>query len=333
VLCQRGAISFYDKVMNVQNSGGAAALIFNNEPGNFLGTLDVGNTSEIIALSLSQEDGTFLFENKLGSVASVYSELSWPTSSYEAWGGTSMATPHVSAVAALIWSANPTLSNQEIREAMNATALELGAAGRDNAYGYGLVRAYDALQYLGGGSGTDEPPSISITAPAAGTTVADIVIITANASDDVGVAQVEFFVDGSSLGFDDIGSDGWSASWDTTAFADGLHTVSAAATDTAGQSASDSVSVTVDNSGGVTYPIDLSVTAYKVRGSQYADLVWSGANTTHVDIYRDGVIVNTTLNDGSETDITGQKGGGTAFYQVCEAGNTTNCSNEVTADW
>ena len=69
-------------------------------------------------------------------------------SGYEAWGGTSMATPHVAGVAALLWSARPDASNIEIRQAMTATALDLGVEGRDIAYGFGLVQAYDALQYL-----------------------------------------------------------------------------------------------------------------------------------------------------------------------------------------
>ena len=59
-----------------------------------------------------------------------------------------MATPHVSGVAALLWSAKPHWTNVQIREAMDATALDLGEPGRDIAYGYGLVQAYDALQYL-----------------------------------------------------------------------------------------------------------------------------------------------------------------------------------------
>ena len=62
-----------------------------------------------------------------------------------------MATPHVSAVAALIWSWNPSLTNVQIREAMQLTALDLGDPGRDVYYGYGLVQAYDAWKYLGGG--------------------------------------------------------------------------------------------------------------------------------------------------------------------------------------
>ncbi len=71
---------------------------------------------------------------------------------YASWNGTSMATPHASGVAALTWSADPSRSNAEIRNALTQTALDLGAPGRDNAYGYGLVQAYDAWQLLGGNS-------------------------------------------------------------------------------------------------------------------------------------------------------------------------------------
>ena len=157
VLCQRGDISFYDKVMAVQNGGGVAAVIYNNEPGNFLGTLGDGASSDIVAVSVSMEDGQYLAANKLGTIASVDSTYTWPASGYEAWDGTSMAAPHVSGVAALIWSANPSWTNVEIREAMNATALDLGDAGRDVVFGYGLVQAAAALDYLGGVEPTPTP--------------------------------------------------------------------------------------------------------------------------------------------------------------------------------
>ncbi len=148
VLCERGVIDFYTKVSNVQSGGGLAAVIYNNVTGNFLGTLGEGNSSEIIGVSLSQEDGQFLVANKLGSIATVTSSITIPASGYEAWDGTSMATPHVSAVAALVWSALPAATNTSIRDALFASAYDLGAAGRDNAYGYGLVQAYDALAIL-----------------------------------------------------------------------------------------------------------------------------------------------------------------------------------------
>jgi serine protease len=159
VLCQRGEISFYDKVSNVQKSGGAAAVIYNNVSGNFLGTLGDGYSSTIPAVSLSQEDGQYLVANKLGVSATVNSTIKKPGSGYEAWDGTSMATPHVSGVAALVWSANTSWTNVQIREALQNTAFDLGETGRDNSYGFGLVQAKAALTYLGGGTPPPPPPS------------------------------------------------------------------------------------------------------------------------------------------------------------------------------
>jgi hypothetical protein len=106
-------------------------------------------------------------------------------------------------------------------------------------------------------------PTISITAPvdgaiASGTAVA----LTATATDDVGVAGVQFKLDRS-----DIGSEATSApyeiSWDSTTVADGAHTITAVARDTAGNSTtSDVITITVDNTapaGFITAP-PLSVT-------------------------------------------------------------------------
>jgi serine protease len=162
VLCERGNISFYDKVTNVENGGGLAAVIYNNVSGGFAGTLGDGNSSTIPAIALSQQDGTALLEDVQASTAAteatVVSSFTPGESGYEAWDGTSMATPHVSGVAALLWSVNPSLTNVDIRNALTSTALDLGSAGKDNSYGYGLVQAKAALDALdgtgsGGGSG------------------------------------------------------------------------------------------------------------------------------------------------------------------------------------
>lgn len=155
VLCERGVIAFYDKVINVQNGGGVAAVLYNNVPGGFSGTLGDGNSSTIIGISLSQEDGQALVANSLGTSATVNSSLTQPASGYEYYDGTSMATPHVSAVAALVWSAKPTATNDEIRQVLQQTAQDLGTAGRDNSYGFGLVQAKAAIDQLtGGGTST-----------------------------------------------------------------------------------------------------------------------------------------------------------------------------------
>ncbi len=159
VLCERGDASFAEKVTKVMEGGGIAAVVYNNAPGDFAGTLGAEG-DWIPAISLSQEKGQFLVANKLGELGTVENYPPETGSGYEAWGGTSMATPHVSGVAALLWSANPDWTNAQIREAMVMTAMDLGTEGWDPYYGYGLVQAYDALQYLlslGPGQGPKGP--------------------------------------------------------------------------------------------------------------------------------------------------------------------------------
>jgi serine protease len=148
VLCQRGAIAFLDKVNNVVSGGGVAAVIYNNATGGFLGTLN--GTASIPSITLSMEDGqAILAGGGVGKSSNVVSYVEKPGSGYEAWDGTSMSAPHVSGIAALIWSAYPSKTNAQVRAALELTAADLGAAGRDNAYGNGLVQAKSALDYLG----------------------------------------------------------------------------------------------------------------------------------------------------------------------------------------
>ena len=160
VLCERGDIAFADKVTNAAAGGAVAVVIYNNAPGGFSGTMGDGVTSTIPAISMSQEDGHALVGGSLGQSASVSTIAETNTSGYAYLDGTSMATPHVAGVAALVWSADPGASNQQVRSAMTSSALDLGAGGRDNYYGHGLVRAFAATEALlggGGGGGGSEP--------------------------------------------------------------------------------------------------------------------------------------------------------------------------------
>jgi hypothetical protein len=75
--------------------------------------------------------------------------------------------------------------------------------------------------------------------------------------------------------------------------------------------------------------ITLSAVGHKVHGINTVDLSWSGATSPNVDVYRNGVVIATTANDGAYTDSTGSRGHATYTYKVCEAG-TGNCSNQVT---
>jgi thermitase len=74
------------------------------------------------------------------SIASTY-----PGSQYAALSGTSMASPHVAALAGLIRSVNPELSNIEVMEIMRKSASDLGDEGKDNYFGYGEIDVDQAL--------------------------------------------------------------------------------------------------------------------------------------------------------------------------------------------
>lgn len=76
---------------------------------------------------------------------------------YASWDGTSFSAPHVSALAALIFSANPSLTNLQTGNIIVSTAKDLGPAGRDDGYGYGRIDAYAALAAATGVTTTPTP--------------------------------------------------------------------------------------------------------------------------------------------------------------------------------
>jgi len=64
----------------------------------------------------------------------------------DTWSGTSMSTPHIAGVCALMLEANPSLTPDDVQQILEDTAIDLGAAGKDNDYGSGMVWAPDAVQ-------------------------------------------------------------------------------------------------------------------------------------------------------------------------------------------
>ena len=166
-IIERGVISFADKVLSCQNGGGSAAVIYNNEPGVLNGTMGGVNTN-IPSMGISQADGQAIVAALTSASSVPKGAVTVGAGDYDFYSGTSMATPHVAGVAALLWSHVPAAGAAKIREALQATAIDLGPAGRDNAYGFGLVQAAAALTYLGvdddgggGGGGGDDPTGIT----------------------------------------------------------------------------------------------------------------------------------------------------------------------------
>ena len=141
-LIARGSIAFADKVSNCQASGGVGAAVYNNAAGGFNGTLGTTVTT-IPSVTASDTEGASL-KTQLGQSATVTVKAT----NYAYYDGTSMATPHVSAVAALVWSYYPSCTGKQIRNSLGKTAQDLGPAGRDDKFGYGLVQAKAAYERI-----------------------------------------------------------------------------------------------------------------------------------------------------------------------------------------
>ena len=75
-------------------------------------------------------------------------------------------------------------------------------------------------------------------------------------------------------------------------------------------------------------PITLSAQKKRIDGINTVRLTWSGATSANIDVYRNGLLIVTTPNDGQYVDSTGDTGRAQYRYYVCDAGTQT-CSNQV----
>ncbi len=122
------------------------------------------------------------------------------------------------------------------------------------------------LPVTGGGADTT-PPSVSVTAPAAGSVVSGAAVtVSATASDNVGVAGVQFKLDGANLGGEDTSAP-YGISWNSTLAGNGSHTLTALARDAAGnRTTSLAVTVTVSNAD-TTPPVISFISATSTSGT------------------------------------------------------------------
>jgi hypothetical protein len=162
------------------------------------------------------------------------------------------------------------------------TAVARDGAGNSATSGPVTVTVNNAVADL-------TPPIVTMTAPAPGTTVlGPAVTVSAIASDDVGVAAVQFLLDGAALGTE-VTAGPFTRSWSTITAANGLHTLAARARDAAGNvTTSAPVSVTVSNPvtiswsapAGIVYGTALSATQLNATASVPGTFVYTPAAGT-----------------------------------------------------
>jgi thermitase len=261
-------------------------------------------TPYIVVVSATDQNDQFCTWSSYGSFVDVsapgyYIYTTYYTGGYANYWGTSFSSPIAGAVGALMFAANPTLSPTKMVSLLESSAHDLGTTGYDVKYGYGRVDAAAAVQAaLNAGNTSDTtPPSVAIASPTGGT-VSGTVTVSANASDNVGVARVELRVNGTSVATDSASP--YQFAWDSTKVANGAVTLTAAAYDAAGNSSvSSPVSLNVSNTTNDTTPPTVSITSPS-SGTTVSGTVTVSANAsdnvgvTRVDFRVNGATVATS---------------------------------------
>jgi hypothetical protein len=195
-----------------------------------------------------------------------------------------------------------------------------------NIYAYALTAQQVQQLYQGVSSSGDATlPSVTVSAPASGATVSgSAVTVSATASDNVGVAGVQFQLDGANLGAEDTSSP-YSTTWNTTSASNGSHTLTAIARDASGNTKSSSVTVTVSNA------------AAPATGLLSHLALDEGTGTTATDSSGNG---NSGALQNGATWTTGKSGSALNFDGVNDTlyignwGGLTSITNRVTiATW
>jgi subtilisin family serine protease len=175
--------------------------------------------------------------NNLDVVAPGHVATTGPGGTYAAADGTSFAAPIVAGAAALLLSANPSLTPVQVQNILEQSSDDLGLTDWDSTYGYGRINLARALSMAAGtggvgGNGDSTPPTIVITSPSDGSTVSSVVSVSVSATDNVGVVKVELYVDGSFYGSSTKAP--FTIKWNTRKASRGSHALESKAYDAMG---------------------------------------------------------------------------------------------------
>ena len=144
-LMVRDQTSLRTMLTNCMNGGAVGAVFFE---ANGLGFGVNSARINLPTVRVPTDIGSQLMDYIGTRVSIGHRDSDSPEHTYEYFKGTSMATPHVAAAAALVWSHFPECSNHQIRHALAISAKDVGLGGCDWDYGYGIVKARAAYEWL-----------------------------------------------------------------------------------------------------------------------------------------------------------------------------------------
>ena len=178
----------------------------------------------------------------------------------------------------------------------------------------------------GTGGGDTTAPAVSLTAPLAGSTLSGTVAVSATASDDVGVASVQFLLDGVALG-SEVGTAPYSVNWDTSTATAGTHTLSAIAKDAAGNSTTAAaVKVTTFL---INLPPAITAVAANVTGSSTATVSWDTSQQANTQVsygvtasYGKSTPLSTSMVTAHSVALTGLASATLYHYQVISSNSS-----------
>jgi hypothetical protein len=179
------------------------------------------------------------------------------------------------------------------------------------------------------------PPTISMTAPANGATFSGSVPVSANATDNGTMSNVQFQLDGTNLGAAVFGAGpSYQISWDTTTATSGGHTLTAVATDSAGlKTTSASISVTVSN---VISPPAISAVSANPTSSSSATISWTTTTASNSQVaygltssYGTLSALGTALVTSHSVTLSGLQALTTYHYQVQSTDSSGNLSSSA----
>ena len=233
----------------------------------------------------------------------------YPGGHYAGAWGTSFSTPLTAGAAALVVQLDPSATHDKV-SALLGRAEAMTPAGM----GKGRLNVFEALRVVN----DETAPAVAFVTPASGAIAVDSIVVSATASDNLGVAGVKFLLDNNPLGAEDTAAP-YEVTWNTAGATNGEHVLTAVARDAAGNQTSATLGVTVSND--VTAPAVAftSPAAGSVSGTvTVAATASDEIGVTSVQFNLDGAPLGTEI--------------GSAPYQVVwDTGTMSNGAHVLTA--